>query len=193
MKDTRELIDELLADDYLLHNIRELEHLQEAAVSVAMRIQERIAAIEAQVSDIAVYVQPRLDDRPAFPGWLASEIMATTSLLVAAINDWERPIEVRDPAARLLQRALFGREHAPADWWDTMTGADMAFAIGYTHAEVPLSVAPRVLRVTRPGVHWLRTNRGLELTDRSFYAHIQASQDWRQAANRVCMPAPTSE
>lgn len=181
MKDTRELVDLLLKDTDLQLTISRSEEIELDTVNIVMRIKERMARIEQEAGDIAAYVPLEGDRKPVFPRWLGPEITATTTLLVAALNDWERPQDQLSHAARILQRAMYGSEHAPADWWDTMTGANMAYAIGYTHREVPLAVAPRVLRVTRPGVHWLRVNKGLELTDSSFYAHIRGSQEWKQS------------
>lgn len=183
MKDTRELVDLLLADTQLNAAIHSQEHLQAATLDIVLRIQARELDIQIAAGDINAYIQ-REPVEPIFPRWMKGEITATTALLVGALNDWERPIEQRDPAARMLHRVLFGREHAPPEWWATMTGADMVYAIGYTHAQVPLEVAPNVLARTRGGVHWLRTKRGLELTDRSFFDYVQGSAEWKAQARQ---------
>lgn len=184
MKDTSELVELLLKDRELTDRIARSEILGLATVKVTMRIKERMAAIQRQVDDIRGFV-PGDQGEPVFPKWLGKEITATTALLVGALNDWDRPIEQRDPAARLLQRVLFGTDDAPGEWWDTMTGADMAYAIGYTHSQVPLGIAPKVLRITRGGLHWLRSTKGLELTDRAFYQHIQGSEEWKASARAL--------
>jgi hypothetical protein len=188
MKDTSELIDFLLADAELNRRIAETDHLQQGTVQIVLRIQERMRRIDAQVVEIHSYTPAFLEmegRHPTFPAWLASEQTATTALLVGALNDWAQPVEVRDMAARMLQRVLFGTYQAPAEWWATMTGADMVYAIGYTHARVPVDVAPAVLGRTRGGVHWLRQNKGLQLTDRSFFAYVQESQEWQARAREL--------
>lgn len=156
-----------------------------ATMHVTLRLLRRVAGIEAQVSDINNYIGRGEVAVPPFPSWISEQITSTTGRIVAVLHDWERPVEIRDPAARMLQRALFGADHAPAEWWSTMTGADMVYAIGYTHAEVPLDLAPHVLMRTRPGVHWLRRNKDLQLTDRSFYNYVQGSAEWKAQARQL--------
>ena len=181
MKDTSEIMDLLLSNKELTARIAESDHLTLGTMRVVLRIQERMGHVERQVNDIRSYIAYE-DPCNVFPHWLAAEVTATTALLVGALNDWSLPIEIRDPAARMLQRVLFGAEHAPEQWWSTMTGSDMVYAIGYTHAEVPLAVAPAVLMRTRPGVHWLRNNKDLYLTDRSFFNYVQGSREWQARA-----------
>lgn len=188
MKDTSELIDLLLGNAELNKRIKETDYLQSGTMQVVMRLQERMGRIQQQVNEIYNYTPAFVEAEgrhPTFPAWLAAEQTATTALLVGALNDWTLPTEVRDPAARMLHRALFGTFHAPTEWWGTMTGADMVYAIGYTHATVPLEVAPFVLRRTRAGVHWLRQNKGLQLNDRSFLAYVQESQEWQATAHQL--------
>lgn len=159
------------------------EFVRVAAVEVSMRLQVRMSALAEEHREITEFLgQPHTH---LWADMFQGEVITNARKFVITLHDWELPRLVRAQHARRLARVLFGDEHPDLAWWRTLTGINMAYAIGYTHPTVPLASAPALLNCNRAYVHRLRTTRGLELTAAGLYEYFQHSADWKQKARAL--------
>ena len=82
--------------------------------------------------------------------------------------------------AAVICEVLFGVGQDPsAEFWDTLLGTDVAWAIGYPLPDVPIWAAAAVLHMTRQSV-WLAISEGrLAMTPESIRGHLRGSKLWQ--------------
>jgi hypothetical protein len=84
--------------------------------------------------------------------------------------------------AKLICTALFGDLHPPAQFWMTPLGADIAWAIGYPHEEVPVWAAAAVCHLATSVVSTKTTTGTLKRTPEGVREYIRQRPLWRRWA-----------
>lgn len=162
----------------------EAEHVRLSTVAIAMRILDRLNQLSAIQNDVFhSFLGTR--NQLLWATSVSAKLHEKAQEAVVTLHDWALTQKTRAAAAHKLARAVFGSEHPDPQWWTTMTGADMAYAIGYSHPAVPMKSAPAVLQCNRQWVYHLRQHKNLEMTASGFQAYITASTEWQDKARAL--------